>query len=268
MQESNTSNNSSDIIRQWVTLAAVVLAFIVNVLSNIFPLNGLTIGGISNTLFGDVLIVPANYAFAIWGLIYIGLFAFAIYQVLPSQRENPNLRKAGYLLTIASIAQCVWVYLFLSRYFAASVVAMLWILIPLIIVYLRLGIGVRPASRGEKWFIRYPIGIYLGWISVATIVNIASALFINNWNGFGISPENWTAIMVIIATFIATLSLVQRQDFTYSGVTVWALIAIAIKQWENANSNLKVVALSGVAILVAIGLFSQFNSRRTNDYRF
>ena len=74
--------------------------------------------------------------------------------------------------------------------------------------------------------------------------------------------------MVIIATFIATLSLVQRQDLTYSGVTVWALIAIAIKQWENSNSNLRIVALSGVAILVAIGLFSQFTSRRTNNYRF
>lgn len=264
MPESNSK--SKNIIRQVVTLAAVILAFIINVLSNIFPLNGLTIGGVSNTLFKDVLIVPANYAFAIWGLIYIGLFAFAIYQVLPSQRENPNLRKTGYLLTIASVAQCVWVYLFLSRYFAASVIAMLWILIPLIIMYLRLGIGVTHASRGERWFIRYPIGIYLGWISVATIVNIASALFINDWNGFGISPENWTAIMVIIATFIATLSLTQRQDFTYSGVTVWALIAIAIKQWEN--SNLKIVALSGVAILIAIALFSQFTSRRANNYRY
>ncbi|MEO1432757.1 MAG: tryptophan-rich sensory protein [Cyanobacteria bacterium J06632_19] len=258
MQESN--KNSGDTLRQFITLAAVILAFIVNVLSNIFPLNGLTIGGVSNTLFKDVLIVPANYAFAIWGLIYLGLFAFAIYQVLPSQRDNPNLRKTAYFLTIASIAQCIWVYLFLSRYFAASVIAMLWILIPLIIMYLRLGIGVTPASRGEKWFIRYPIGIYLGWISVATIVNIASALYINNWNGFGIPAETWTATMVIIATFIATLSLAQRQDFTYSGVTVWALAAIAIKHWEN--SNLKIVALSGILLLVAIGLFSKFTQSK------
>ncbi|AFY57638.1 hypothetical protein Riv7116_5244 [Rivularia sp. PCC 7116] len=254
MQESN--KNSGDSLRQFVTLAAVILAFIVNVLSNIFPLNGLTIGGVSNALFKNVLIVPANYAFAIWGLIYLGLFAFAIYQVLPSQRDNPNLRKTGYLLTIASAAQCVWVYLFLSRYFAASVIAMLWILIPLIVIYLRLGIGVTPASRPEKWFIRYPIGIYLGWISVATIVNIASALYINNWNGFGIPAETWTAIMVITATFIATLSLTQRQDFTYSGVTVWALAAIAIKHWENLN--LKIVALSGILLLAVIAVFSKF----------
>ena len=253
MQQSNS--NSGDILRQVVTLAAVVIAFIVNVLSNIFPLNGLTIGGISNTLFKDVLIIPANYAFAIWGLIYLGLFAFAIYQVLPSQRENPYLRKTGYLLTIASVAQSIWVYLFLSRLFMLSVIAMLLILLPLITMYLRLGIG-TPASRAEKWFIRYPISIYLGWISVATIVNIASALYINNWNGFGITAELWTAIMVIIATFIAAIALLQRQDIAYSGVTVWALIAIAIKHWENFV--LRILALSCAFLIVAIGLFSKF----------
>ncbi|MEB3216169.1 MAG: tryptophan-rich sensory protein [Nostocales cyanobacterium 94392] len=227
MQQSNS--NSGDILRQFVTFAAVIIAFTVNVLSNIFPVNGLTIGEISNTLFKNVLIIPASYAFAIWGLIYLGLFAFAIYQVLPSQRDNPHLRKTGYLLAIASLAQSIWVYLFLSRLFVLSVVAMLLILLPLIAIYLRLETGITPASRAEKWFIRYPISIYLSWISVATIVNIASALYINNWNGFGISAEVWTVIMIIIATIIAATALLQRQDIAYSGVTVWALIAIAIK---------------------------------------
>ncbi|MEA5593519.1 tryptophan-rich sensory protein [Rivularia sp. UHCC 0363] len=255
----HSKSNSGDILRQLVTLAAVIIAFVVNVLSNIFPLNGLTIGGISNTLFKNVLIIPANYAFAIWGLIYLGLFAFAIYQVLPSQRDNPNLRKTGYLLTIASVAQSIWVYLFLSRLFVASVIAMLLILVPLIVMYLRLGIGTTPASRAEKWFIRYPTSIYLGWISVATIVNIASALYINNWNGFGIPAETWTLIMVIIATFVANIALLQRQDIAYSGVSVWALIAIAIKHWDN--STLKIVALSGTLLIIAIGLFKGQGSK-------
>ena len=248
-----SNRNSGDILRQLVTITAVVTAFIVNVLSNIFPLNGLTIGGISNTLFKDVLIIPANYAFAIWGLIYLGLFALAIYQVLPSQRENPNLRKTGYLLTIASVAQSIWVYLFLSRLFVLSVIAMLLILVPLIVMYLRLRIATTFASRAEKWFIRYPISIYLGWISVATIVNIASALYINNWKGFGISAEAWTVVMIIIATVIAAIALLQRQDIAYSGVTLWALIAIAIKHWENPS--LRIAASICTFLLIAIGLF-------------
>lgn len=260
MQQSNS--NSRDILRQLVTLAAVVIAFIVNVLSNIVPINGLTIGEISNTLFKNVLIIPANYAFAIWGLIYLGLFAFAIYQVLPSQRDNPNLRQTTYFLTIASVAQTIWVYLFLSRLFVLSVLAMLLILLPLIVMYWRLRIGTTFASRAEKWFIRYPISIYLSWISVATIVNIASALYINNWNSFGIAAEVWTAIMVIIATLIAVIALIQRQDIAYSGVTIWALIAIAVKHWEN--STLKIVALSCTFLIIAIGLLSNLTQSKSN----
>jgi uncharacterized membrane protein YhaH (DUF805 family) len=127
-------------------------------------------------------------------------------------------------------------------------------------MYLRLPMG-KPASRAEKWFIRYPIAIYLGWISVATIVNIASALYINNWNGFSISPEVWTVIMVIIAAFIAAIALVQRQDIAYSGVTLWALIAIAIKHWENPA--LKIAALSSTCVIIGIGLFSQVKGQNS-----
>ena len=84
-----------DILRQFINLIAIVAAFGTNVAANLAPIKGLNIGEISNTLFKDVLITPANYAFAIWGVIYLGLFSFAIYQVLPNQRQNPHLRQVG-----------------------------------------------------------------------------------------------------------------------------------------------------------------------------
>jgi hypothetical protein len=137
MQQSNPNMYQSFVL-QIATLVAIIAAFVVNVWSNIFPLGGLSIGAISNTLFQNVLIIPANYAFAIWGLIYLGLFAFGIYQILPSQRNNQYLRKAGLFIIVASIAQIAWVYLFLLRMFPLSVVAMLLILIPLIGAVLQL----------------------------------------------------------------------------------------------------------------------------------
>jgi hypothetical protein len=252
MQQS-TQGDNRDFLRQLITLAAIIGAFIVNVISNIFPLNGLSIGEISNTLFQNVLIIPANYAFAIWGLIYLGLFAFAIYQFLPSQKNDSDLRKTGYLLVIASIAQSIWVYLFLSRLFFLSVVAMLLILLPLIAVYLRLDIGKKSVTRQKKWFIHRPISIYLSWISVATIVNIACALYAQDWNGWGISAEIWTIILLLIASAIAVIILFQRQDIAYAGVTVWAILAIAIKHWNTPilrNTALAlVIALTVIAII-------------------
>lgn len=252
MQHSSSSNHG-DFFRQIVTLVAIVLAFVVNAVSNIFPFNGLTIGEISNTLFKEVLIIPANYAFIIWGLIYLGLFAFAIYQVLPNQRNDPDLRKIGYFLVIASVAQSIWVYFFLSRLFTLSVVAMLLILLPLIATYLNLGIGRTPVSRLKRWCVHYPMGVYLGWISVATVVNVACALYAQNWDAWGISTEVWTVIMALIASGISAVITLQNRDITYTGVTIWALVAIAIKNWDN--HIIKIVAFLCVTALVGIALF-------------
>ncbi|MCC5658471.1 tryptophan-rich sensory protein [Nostoc sp. XA010] len=250
MQHS-TRGNYRDFWRQLVTLAAIFGAFIINVVSNIFPLNGLSIGEISNTLFKNVLIIPANYAFAIWGLIYLGLFAFGVYQALPEQRDEPDLRKTGYLLVIACVAQSIWVYLFLSRLFALSVIAMLLILLPLIGVYLRLEIGKSRVPRLKKWCIHFPISIYLGWISVATIVNVASALYFHGWNGWGISAVIWTLVMVFIATAVAAVIVIQRRDIAYTGVILWALVAIAIKHSDNSMLRNTVLVLAIVLALTA-----------------
>ncbi|KOP27175.1 hypothetical protein AMR41_07475 [Hapalosiphon sp. MRB220] len=246
MQQS-TQGNHRDFLRQLVTLAAIISAFVVNVASNFFPLNGLSIGEISNTLFKNVLIIPANYAFAIWGLIYLGLFAFGVYQFLPSQKHDLDLRKSAYLLVIALVSQSIWVYFFLSRLFVLSVVAMLLILLPLIGVYLQLGIGNKRVSRMKKWCSHVPISIYLSWISVATIVNVACALYFQGWNGWGISAQVWTIIMLLVATAIAVVIIIQRRDIAYTGVTVWATFAIALKHWNNPT-------LRNVALILAITL--------------
>ncbi|BAY09450.1 hypothetical protein [Calothrix sp. NIES-2098] len=259
MQQS-TQGDNRDFLRQLLTLVAIIGAFVVNVISNIFPLNGLSIGQISNTLFKNVSIVPANYAFAIWGLIYLGLFAFGIYQFLPNQKDDADLRNTGYLLVIASIAQSIWVYLFLSRLFVLSVVAMLLILIPLIGVYLRLDIGNKPVTRNKKWCIHAPISIYLSWISVATIVNVACALYFEGWNGWGISPEAWTVIMLAIAAAIAAIIVIQRRDIAYPGVAVWAILAIAIKHWNNP-----ILRNTALALVIALVLIAIFKSSRTQQ---
>ncbi|KYC39802.1 hypothetical protein WA1_30090 [Scytonema hofmannii PCC 7110] len=253
MQQSNFRLDN-DFIRQLLTLAAIIAAFVVNLISNIFPLNGLSIGEISNTLFRDVLIIPANYAFAIWGLIYLGLFAFAVYQFLPNQKQDSDLRNIGYLLVIASLAQSIWVYLFLDRLFFLSVIAMLGILLPLIVAYLRLEVGKNPVSRIKKWCVYFPISIYLGWISVATIVNVACALYTQNWNGGGISGEVWTLILLIVAAVVAIVLAIQHQDSAYTGVTVWALVAVGVKNWDRET-------VRNLAIVLAIALIVILTTR-------
>lgn len=251
-----TINNrfNSDTIRQGINLGAILAALAINVYTNINPPNGVTIGEISNTTFRNVVITPANYAFAIWGLIYLGLISFGIYQGLPEQRRNPQMLKIGYLITIASLSQIAWVFLFQYGFFVPSVLAMLGILIPLMVIYLRLGIGKKRVARHEIWWVHIPLSIYFGWISVATIVNVAIALYSVNWNGWGISPQVWTAIMLVIGAAIAATIIGQRRDVAYPLVFVWAFVAIAIRQW---NIPLIAVTASGLAFALWVFLFTR-----------
>jgi len=257
MQSPTKASSDPNTLRQFAIFAAILGSIAFNTLSNFFPLNGINVGQLSNTVFAAVQIIPANYAFAIWGLIYLGLIAFAIYQFQPAQRQNPILQRSGYLLVFASVAQCAWIYFFLARLFPLSVIAMLGVLLPLIGLYQRLGIGQQRVSRQEQWFIHIPISIYLGWISVATVVNVATALYSINWNGWGITPPIWTVIMIIVSTAIAALVCIQRHDVAFTFVIVWALVAIAIRQ-----INTPLIAVAGLIMAIGLTLLSarQFRS--------
>lgn len=248
----STHRFTSDRLRQVAVMGSILGGIVVNTLSNIFPLNGLNVGQISNQRFSAVQIIPANYAFAIWGLIYLGLISFGVYQFQPSQQQNPALRHSGWLLVMASIAQVAWIYLFQARWFALSTLAMLGILLPLMVMYLRLGIGRQPVSRQTQWFIHEPVSLYLGWISVATVVNIAIALYSLNWNGWGISPAVWTAGMVIVSAAIAAAVALRHRDPVLPMVLVWALVAIALRRSDilliSATATASAVLLTGLVI--------------------
>uniref|UniRef100_B8HKU1 Tryptophan-rich sensory protein n=1 Tax=Cyanothece sp. (strain PCC 7425 / ATCC 29141) TaxID=395961 RepID=B8HKU1_CYAP4 len=233
-------------IRQIATLGAIGAAIIGNLVATLFPPSGTNVGQLANTLLSELLILPANYAFAIWGLIYLGLIGFGLYQAQPSQRYNSTLQSVGYLVVVASIAQILWIFLFQAQWFAGSVVAMLAILIPLISVYGQLNIG-QPVNRESRWLVHLPFSIYLGWISVATVVNIAAALYVNGWQGWGLSDLTWTSIMVLITAGLAIGLLWRRNDLAFSGVIVWALLAIGLRPG-------KPLLLVGLAVGLAIGL--------------
>ncbi len=243
------SQQGSDpaLTRQLVTSAAIIASIVINTLSNIFPLNGTNVGKLSNTLLAPVQITPANYAFAIWGVVYLGLIGYGLYQFQSTERHNPRLERGGYLLTIACVAQCAWIYLFLARLFPLSIVAMLGILLPLIALYQCLGIGSQNTSKSERWFLHLPISIYLGWITVATVVNVASALYISEWNGWGIAPTVWTVMMMAVSAAISSYIYIERRDTAYLLVIVWALIGITIRQFGTP-----LILVAGLVMSIAL----------------
>jgi hypothetical protein len=222
-----------DIIRQVLVLLSTLGVIAVNGLASASGLNNQTTGEISDQF--DVFFVPAGYVFSIWGLIYLGLIAYTIYQLLPSQRENPRLQQAGYLYVLSAAANVGW--LFLWHYeifmFVPSLVVMAILLLLLIAIYLVLGIGRRKVSAVESWTVRVPFSIYLGWITVATIANATSLLDYLNWGGWGLTPEVWAIIMLAVAAVVALLVSLTRGDVAYALVIVWAFAGIAVKHSDT-----------------------------------
>ena len=190
-----------NLLRQILVMVFVIATIIVNGLANALPINGQQTGDISDRF--DVFFVPAGYVFSIWGLIYAGLIAYAIYQILPAQRDNPRLRSIDVPFYVASLANIVWIFLWHYEFFALTMVVMVILLVSLIVIYLRLGIGRTLPPSGERWFVQLPFSVYLGWITVATVANATSLLDFVNWNGFGISEQTWFLIMLAVAVVVA-----------------------------------------------------------------
>lgn len=230
-------------VRVWINVIAVIATIGINGLANALPLNGVTTGEISDRF--DVYFVPAGYVFSIWGVIYLGLIAFAIYQALPSQRDNPRLIRVGYLFALSCVANIAWLFLWHYELFPLTLIAMVALLGLLIGIYTRLGIGREEAPAAEQWLVRLPFSIYLGWVSVATIANVTSLLDYLGWNGWGISEVAWAVVMLVIGAGLTTVVSLSRRDVAYALVIVWAFVGIAVK-----HTGTPTVAITAVVAAV------------------
>lgn len=248
-------------LRQLANILALSVVIAFNSISQALPLNGQTSAQIANR-YPDMLYFPANYAFSIWGIIYAFLTAFAIYQALPSQRNNPIFERIGYLFVASSVFNIAWLTCFHFNSFPLSMVMMVLLLVTLITIYLRLEIGVKPVSRAVKWFVHVPFSIYLGWITAATITNASYVLVDAGWQGFGIAPQAWAVIMLAVTGVVAFALVFTRRDIAYGLVIVWAAGAIASR--HSAIAPVQLAALAVCAVTGAIVLFVAYRFINAN----
>jgi hypothetical protein len=244
-----------DTLRQIAVWVSVVATIAVNALANALPINNQATGDIANQYLGQNYWLPAGYVFAIWGLIYVGYISYAIFQSLPSQRENPRLRRIAWPFVVASAANIIWLLLFHYDQFVLSMVAMLVLLIALIVIYLALRSGQAPVSSGERWAVRLPFSIYLGWITVATVANAAHVFVSEGWTGQPLGPLPWLIIMFLVALVLAGLMAFTRRDMAFLLVLVWAFVGIAVNYSEVTGvliaSAIAALVVAGFAVLVS-----------------
>lgn len=235
------------LLRTSLNIGALVAVLLVNWLANALPLNGKDTGQLSDQY--PILTVPAGYAFAIWSLIYLGLLGFALYQSLPSQRDNPRIARITPLYLVSCLANIGWLFTWHYEILSLNIVLMLVLLGSLIGIYGQLRAEGARISTGERWLVLVPFSIYMGWITVATIVNVTVALYAAGWQDTGPLGAALASLLFLVAAAIAVTIARRFNDPAYALVVVWALVAVAIK---HAGMMLVAATAWVVAAVVAV----------------
>lgn len=239
---------------------AFVSVVFINYLSNTGVMNSTTIGEVS----GDYrsLFTPASYAFSIWGLIYLLLLGFVIYQgrgLFVNLKNNDFLEKVGFWFVISCIANSAWVFCWIYEYTGLSCICIFLLLISLLKIVLNNKMQLSKVPFSTKIFFWWPFAIYSGWVTVASVANVSSYLIKIGWTGFGFSPLSWTIIMIVIATIINLIVTWKRNMSAFSFVGAWALIAIGI---ANSNTNLEIISFVAAVILITSSLINIFKNSK------
>jgi hypothetical protein len=209
--------------------------------------------------------VPAGQTFAIWGIIYLLLLAFCIYQLFVFARNKTQAIIAGEINSVNTlflftcILNIAWIFSWHYEVVWLSIIIMLIFLLTLIRMQYRLGIVTYRKGWKNVLFIQVPFAVYLGWIAIATIANATAVLVHYHWNGWSISQVNWTIIMIVIGTLISLLMIFRRQNIFFGAVVVWAYYGIVIKRLNiDAAQTISIIKTAEIGMgMVIIAILIQ-----------
>ncbi|WP_158847111.1 tryptophan-rich sensory protein [Algibacter sp. L1A34] len=249
---------------QIINGVAFVCVIVMNYLSNTGLLNNTTIGEVSreyNTLF-----TPAGYAFSIWGIIYLLVLGFVIYQgrsLFVKVRDDAFILKTGWWFLVSCIANCLWIVAWIYGYTLWSSIFIFTLLFSLIQIVLKNSMELVDEPISVIVFLWWPFVIYSGWVTVASIANVSAVLVKYNWAGFGLSPTFWTVLLIVIAVIINLTITWKRNMREFALVGAWALIAIYVAN-SDVNNVVAYTALVAAAILIISSSTHAFINRKTN----
>lgn len=253
-------------------IASYLLMVGLNAAANIVPINGIGTGAISDSY--PNLFAPAGYTFAIWGVIYLLLLVMMLYWVtrteadfLGNNAQGKSVMGQGRVVTwtlvVSSVANALWILAWHYRLIALSLALMLIILVCLILA-MRAVNALQWSILKQAW-VKPAIGVYFGWITVATIANVTTLLVSIGWNGFGIPEATWLMIMLGISAVVAVLTIRWADCGAYGLVVLWAYGGILSKHQspEGFNGAYPAVIATLAGVLVIVGLATVFEMYQT-----
>ncbi len=243
---------------------AVLIMLAANILATTSSLNGLSTKDVSDRY--PNFFVPAGFTFSIWSVIYILLIGFVIQGTILFLRKSNStgaklVQEISPFFLLTCFLNAGWIFAWQYLQIELSVAVMLCFLSLLIWIYLKLQVYRESLKVSQYIWLYLPFVVYLGWISVATIANIAAFLVYKDWNGFGIEEVYWSYIMIAVATLLGFLFSLFKREWAYTLVVIWALYGIysAQKVLPQADQMIPLLALTFLFLAV---LFLFFRKNR------
>lgn len=252
---------------QILNIIAFLAMVVINYAAASGALNGKTIASVSAEY--ENLFTPAGFAFSIWGVIYLGLLAFVIYQardLFMNTARFPVTLKIGWWFIISCLANIFWIFAWVNDFLGLSVLIMAVLLFALIMIIIKTRMELDDEPLEVIAFLWWPFSLYSGWITVALIANMASWLTYKEWKGFGISEVSWAIIMILAAGLINFIITWTRNMREFALVGAWGLVAIAVANW-NDQQTVVIVALAVAFCLFVSSSIHGYKNRAYSPWK-
>ena len=239
-----------NIFQRWAFLAAVLLLIVMSFLSTTIPFGGQMVADVNAKY--HTLVSPAGYAYIIWGIIYLFMGVFAVFQL----NKGKNIRFFRlvfpyFLVTV--ISNILWLFAFQHEFIGLAALFILITLGALIMIFQKFYRLKHMLSTTHRYFFQMPFSLYFGWITITTIVNIAIFLQTLNITAIEGSGEVIAIIVLIGAALLGLYILITKKDYIYASAMVWGFIAIWIGQLD-VTSVMNTAKFAAIGILAAMAI--------------
>jgi hypothetical protein len=256
----------ADVLRQIVVISSAVFAVIASFVGS-GAAGGTPIqDAAGGALAADAtLIAPATPAFSVWSVIYLGLLAYAVWQALPGPSTAERHRRLGYWVAASLVLNGAWILSIQFDLLALSV-PIIVVLLAVLIQCFRQCLQYRPAGPLDAALTDVPLGLYLGWVCVATAANITAWLVAIGFDGWGIPPETWAVVVLVVAAAAGVvLAVVGRGRFSPAITLAWGLVWVGVGRLAGEPASVVTGVTAVVAALVVLAAAAGFRLRRASS---
>jgi hypothetical protein len=256
--------SSSDLARQITVAISAVLAVVgASIGSGAFvgtPIAEAAGGALATDA---TLVAPASPAFSIWSVIYAGLVALAAVQLLPSRRTDGRQRRVGWLVALSMLLNAAWILSIQAGWLTFSVLVITALLATLVVVFVRLTRS-RPSLWVEAVLLDGTMGLYLGWVAIATVANIAAALSAAGVTDLGLGANVWAVIVLAAAGAVGVgLAVAGRGRLAVAASLSWGLVWIAVARSSGDPASTSAAVTAVLAAAATMGSAALLRRHRT-----